>query len=79
VESGEVNELSEPIRIGDEPSSDLKFLASVAEFAEILRGSYWAKESSLRDVLELAEQSAEGEQQLEFVRMVKDSIAIKGE
>lgn len=35
-------------------------------------------DASLRDVLKLAEASAQGEQQLEFVRLVKDSLAIRG-
>jgi Ca-activated chloride channel family protein len=78
VESEEVEELRAPIQVGDELPKDLEFLASVAEFSEILRGSFWAKESSLRNVLELAEESAEDEQQMEFVRLIKDSIAIKG-
>ena len=29
-------------------------IAAVAEYAEILRGSYWAKESSLDDVVYMA-------------------------
>jgi len=34
--------------------------AAVAEFAEILRGSYWAKESKLTDVLSVARSAARG-------------------
>lgn len=76
-ESGEVQEIKQELRVGNKLSNELNFLASVTEYAEILRGSYWAKDSSLQRVLELAERTAETETQHEFVRMVKDSIAIK--
>jgi Ca-activated chloride channel family protein len=77
VASGEVEEIKAPLVIGNTLAADLKFIASVAEFAEILRGSYWAKEGSLLDVLELAEETARGEGQLEFVGLVKDTIALR--
>lgn len=76
--SKKVEEVSQSVQVRNGLSTDLQFLASVAEFAEILRESYWAKEGSLRDVLKLADSSAVGEQQLEFVRLVKDSLAIRG-
>ncbi|MBU1702627.1 MAG: von Willebrand factor type A domain-containing protein [Candidatus Eisenbacteria bacterium] len=50
-EIAQVNRLE--ARIDDAPA-DLIFDACVAEFAEILRGSYWAKESTLPPVLDLA-------------------------
>ncbi|KQL46338.1 hypothetical protein AN963_15360 [Brevibacillus choshinensis] len=79
VSTKQVEEVSHPLQIQSKLSTELQFLASVAEFAEILRESYWAREDgSLRNVLKLAESSATGEQQLEFVRMVKDSLAIRG-
>jgi Ca-activated chloride channel family protein len=58
-ESGRVVELDESIRKGDfwrdayHAPADLVVDACVAEFAEILRGSYWAREGSLLDVLDL--------------------------
>lgn len=73
-----VEETSQPLQIQAKLSGELQFLAAVAEYAEILHESYWAKDGTLRDVLELAESNASGEQQLEFVRMVKDSLAIRG-
>ncbi|MFD2370549.1 von Willebrand factor type A domain-containing protein [Brevibacillus sp. GCM10020057] len=79
VSSQKVEEVSKPVTVQAKLSGELQFLAAVAEFAEILRESYWAKDSSLRDVLKLAESSAAREEQLEFVRMVKDSIAIRGD
>lgn len=71
-------EISQPVQVQNGLTPDLKFLASVAQFAEILRGSDVTDDASLKDVLELAESSAWGEQQLEFVRLVKDSLAIRG-
>jgi Ca-activated chloride channel family protein len=35
-----------------------RLTAAVAEYAEILRQSYWARESSMVEVLELARQAA---------------------
>ncbi|MGG1660800.1 vWA domain-containing protein [Brevibacillus sp. NRS-1366] len=76
--SQKVEEVSQSVQVQNALAPDLKFLASVAEFAEILRKSPSAEESSLPDVLKLAESSAQGEHQLEFVRLVKDSLAIRG-
>lgn len=69
-------ELTAPLDYDGNLNRELLFLASVAEFAEIMRGSFWAKESTLDAVLELAETSAVGEDQQEFVGLVKDTIAI---
>ncbi|MGE5701859.1 MAG: vWA domain-containing protein [Clostridia bacterium] len=73
-----IEELSQPIRLVEKPSQELLFLSSVAEFAEILRGSQWVDHDSMESVLELAETTATGEQQLEFVKLVKDTLAIRG-
>jgi Ca-activated chloride channel homolog len=57
VETGRVEEVAKPLRVGDlarsfeQASPALRLAAVTAEFAEILRGSYWAKEASLADVL----------------------------
>ncbi|WP_238550917.1 vWA domain-containing protein [Brevibacillus thermoruber] len=77
-DTGKTSETAQPIAIGEHLSTELKFLAAVAECAEILRGSYWAKDSSLAAVRELAEATAAGEEQLEFVRLLKDAAAIRG-
>ncbi len=80
VSTKKVEEVSRPLQIQSKLSSELQFLAAVAEFAEILRQSAWASEdTTLREVLKLAEASATGEHQLEFVRLVKDSLAIRGD
>jgi Ca-activated chloride channel family protein len=76
-EDNEFSEISQPLAVGTALSKELQFTAAVAEYAEILRGSYWAKESSLKDVLTVAEKSAEGLKQLEFVELVKDTLAIR--
>lgn len=75
--SGRMEEWSVPLRIGGEIPRDLAFLASVAEYAELMRGSYWAKNGSMRDVLKLAESSADGEREQQFVSMVRDTIALQ--
>ncbi|NBI28766.1 vWA domain-containing protein [Chengkuizengella marina] len=77
VKMEDVVEISNSLSIQNELNRELKFQAAVAEFAEILRQSYWAKESTLMEVLELAEQNAVGEKQLQFVSLVKDAIAIQ--
>ncbi|MEJ8547295.1 vWA domain-containing protein [Brevibacillus borstelensis] len=76
--TSQAKEVAEPLAIGKTLEKEVQFLASAAEFAEILRGSEWAKESSLKKVADLAEKTASGEQQLEFVRLVKDALALRG-
>ena len=54
--------------------------ATVAEFAEILRGSYWAKESRLTDVLPLARNAARdlrSPEADEFVGLVEKAARIQ--
>ncbi len=60
----EVTEMSFPISKSDiksefaSTSTDFRLAACAAEFAEILRESYWAKDGSLDDVLALAQEIA---------------------
>ncbi len=54
--------------------------AAVAEFAEILRGSYWAKDGRLADVLAVARSAAAAladAPSAEFVRLVERAAALK--
>ncbi len=57
-----VSEVAEPIDRSvlrysfESASSDFKLAAAAAEFAEIMRKSYWAKDGHLRDVLQVAQQ-----------------------
>jgi len=74
----EFKEQSAKLRVSEELSGELQFLAAVAEYAEILRDSYWAKDGSMADVLKLAEQTAAGEKEQQFVTMIKDTIALLG-
>ncbi|MBO9607514.1 MAG: von Willebrand factor type A domain-containing protein [Paenibacillaceae bacterium] len=74
-----VVEQAAPLKLGATLTANTKFLAAVAEYAEIMRGSYWAKDVSLRTVLPVAEQAASGEQQLDFVRLLKDTLALRKE
>ncbi|HZG84584.1 vWA domain-containing protein [Paenibacillus sp.] len=76
ADTNRVEEWSAPLRTSGELSDELRFLAAVAEYAELLRGSYWAKDGSMDDVLELAEASARDERELQFVTMVKDTLAL---
>ena len=60
VERGEIVEVSETFAPSDflasvdQSSSEFRLIAAVAEYAEILRDSYWAKDSSLADAQTLA-------------------------
>jgi Ca-activated chloride channel family protein len=54
--------------------------AAVAEFAEILRGSYWAREGRLSDVLSVARAAAarlDDEASREFVTLVEKAATLK--
>ena len=76
ADTNRVEEWSAPLRTSGELSDELRFLAAVAEYAELLRGSYWAKDGSMDRVLELAQASAQDERELQFVTMVKDTAAL---
>ncbi|MFD1738068.1 von Willebrand factor type A domain-containing protein [Bacillus salitolerans] len=77
-ETQEIEEVKKGLSFeGERLPEDLMFLAAVAEFAEILRESYWAKEGSLESVLELAQESAQTEEQYAFIELVKDAMALR--
>jgi Ca-activated chloride channel family protein len=58
--TGEVDEINHPFYLSartggfESASDDFRLAAAAAELAEILRGSYWAKGSSLNDVMKIA-------------------------
>ncbi|MFD0672759.1 von Willebrand factor type A domain-containing protein [Cohnella sp. GCM10027633] len=54
------------------------FIASVAEFARIMKDSEGVGNSRLQQVLRLAEQHAASERQEEFGQLVKDFIDVRG-
>jgi hypothetical protein len=56
--------------------------AAVAEFAEILRGSYWAKDGRLSDVLSVARTAATSlhdDATAEFVSLVEKAAALRAQ
>jgi len=79
--SGEVTEIARSIARADfaptfrETSPRFQLDAVVAEYAEILRNSYWAKESSLEDVVgearRIAEHLPQDDEVAEFVGLVE--------
>ncbi|MDY7093805.1 MAG: von Willebrand factor type A domain-containing protein [Acidobacteriota bacterium] len=62
AETGSFEELAQPVGLEDlaptweQASPSLRLAVLVAEFAEILRGSWWAKEGSLDEVFRRAQQ-----------------------
>jgi hypothetical protein len=55
--------------------------AAVAEFAEILRGSYWARESKLTDVLAVARSAARSlrdDTTTGFISVVQKAATLRG-
>ena len=65
----------------EEASPRFRLDAAVAEFAEILRGSYWAKEGRLSDVLSVARSAARSlgdETTAGFVSLVEKAAALSG-
>ncbi len=60
-----------------------RLTAAVAEFAEVLKKSYWAKDSSLGHVLTVAEDAVKdmrpSQNDLEFLRLVERAMNLAGE
>lgn len=86
-QTGNVNEIEKEIK-KDEVSGNFetasarfRLTAAVAEFAEILKESYWAKDGKLDDVLNVAESALDDmtptEEDREFVTLIKNAIDIK--
>ncbi len=86
IDSGQVVELAEPFVRADflsnvnQTSAGFRFIAAVAEYAEILRGSYWAQDSSLEAVRELALSAqsafANNNEVAEFMTLLDQAIQI---
>jgi Ca-activated chloride channel family protein len=63
-------------------TSDFQLAAAAAEFAEILRGSYWAKGSHLRDVLRVVqtvEREKNSDQVMELMDLIAKADRLKGD
>ncbi len=83
-----VNEVSEDISVSqlhasfDTAPATLRLAAAVAEFAEILRESYWAKEGSLESVHQVVKDAfpeIDSEQTVELMYLVNKAISYKAE
>lgn len=57
-------------------SDDFQFTAAVAEFAEILKGSTWAQDSTCAGVLEVAGPVADSNDQREFCELVERAMSL---
>lgn len=83
LDQGEIVEVAAPFNVGDfrtsldETSDGFRLIAAVAEYAEILRGSYWAKEGDLGEVERLAlsaeDSFAEDSEVLEFFNLLEQA------
>lgn len=87
-ETGKATEVEQAVRLADfatrwerSPAS-LRLATLVAEFAEILKGSYWAKDGDLREVLRRARQlevDFPGDKKVrDFVGMVEKAVSAQG-
>ncbi len=64
----------------EDASAEFQLAAAVAEFAEILRGSYWAKDGSLEDVHQVVERilpQIHSEQITELMSLVRKAISYR--
>jgi len=87
ADGSEVTELSRQITVGDinesfhDCSARYRLSAVAAEFAEIMRGSYWAKESTYSLVREMAwsisQEMQDDADVIEFVDLVSKAATIK--
>ncbi len=81
--TGKVDEYHESVAVRDaaksfdSASKDFRFIACVAECAEVLKESYWAKDSSLGDVLNAVEGTAQTGEEREFVDMVRKAVSLE--
>ena len=80
--TGEVDEYHKNVGVSDmdrdfdTASRKFQLTASVAEFAEILKKSYWAEDSTFGDVLAVAEENAKGAIEKEFIDLVRQAIVL---
>ena len=89
AETREVIELSETITVGDllrhidEASTDFRMHAAAAEFAELLRESYWAREGTYSNLAAFAAQlereRPNNQQIIELVDLIRLAGRIKGD
>jgi len=61
----------------DSSSDKLRFTAAVAEFAEVLKDSYWSEDPDLRHVLSVADRAATSQDERDFCWMVDKASQLK--
>jgi Ca-activated chloride channel family protein len=82
-ERGRVVELEHDLRLSDVAGSwdaaprGLKLASLVAEFAELLKGNYWAKDGDLAEVLRRARGLTTDERTAELVSLVERAERLK--
>ncbi|MFD0589295.1 von Willebrand factor type A domain-containing protein [Paenibacillus sp. GCM10027627] len=77
-EKNKTEQLSEPIRLSGQLSEEARFIASVAEFAEIMKHREGGEGERLQEVLRLARETAASERQDDFVYLVERALEIDG-
>ncbi|MCP4290554.1 MAG: DUF3520 domain-containing protein [bacterium] len=88
-QSGQVKEISQELNVEQlttdfsQASARYRLQVVVCEFAEILRGSFWAKESQLDDLIPMAEALAEelsdDERVAELAGLIRKAADLQGE
>jgi len=82
VETREVEMDEAEVHVGNvlrpfgESSRMFQFVAGVAEFGELLKGSYWAEDGSYESVLETVENLAVNDVEREFIDLVERTIEL---
>ena len=89
VDTRQVEHIERGVRVQEvsgefsEVNPRFRLTAAVAEFAEVLKKSYWAKDSSFGHVLTVAEDAVKdmrpGKNDLEFLRLVERAMNLAGE
>ncbi|MDX1521905.1 MAG: DUF3520 domain-containing protein, partial [Anaerolineae bacterium] len=89
IDTGRVVEVAEAMaRQGffasaGQTSPEFRFIAAVAEYAELLRGSYWAQDGNFTDVqlltLTAVQDLGYNNDVVEFMGLLNDAIALNGE
>jgi len=75
-DNNKTKETTELIRVSEELSKETRFIASVAEFAEIMKEREGMDEDRLKAVLRMARKTAASERQKGFVELVERAIEI---
>jgi Ca-activated chloride channel family protein len=74
--NNKLEETTESIRLSEYLTEDTQFIASVAEFAKIIKEREEGEEGRLKDVLRLAQETAASERQQGFINLMERAIEI---